>query len=222
MYPEEAYIAISALQHWIYCPRQCGLIHLEQVWNESSLTAAGRQMHTRAHCEETRMEHGILVARSLRLASSALGLTGLADVVEFHPDPEGISLSGRDGLYQPFPVEFKKGKKKTHDADEVQLCAQAISLEEMLGVSISSGALFYGQTHRRKPVAFTSGLRDKVAQTARAIHAMFDEGQLPPAIFSEKCKRCSLLDLCQPKATSHAESYLESHLMSTVYKEFVS
>ena len=132
-------IPLSALQHYLYCPRQCALIHVEQQWEENRQTAEGRLLHQRADQPQTELRHGIRTATAMPLASRALGISGIADVVEFHSE-------------QPFPVEYKRGRPKAHRADEVQLCAQALCLEEMLGRTVPEGALFYGQTHRRKAV----------------------------------------------------------------------
>ena len=191
-YAEDDLILLSALQHWLYCPRQCALIHLEQVWAENRLTAEGRVLHERAHegADETRP--GVRITRGLPVHSLRLGITGQCDIVEFH----------RDGAI--LPVEYKRGRPKAHRADEVQLCAQGMCLEEMLDLSpgtIAGGHLFYGQRRRRTEVGFDDGLRRLVAETAQAIHNTLVSGITPTAEYNEKlCRACSLINLCQPRA----------------------
>ena len=152
MYSESDFVALSALQHFVYCPRQCALIHLEQIWSENTYTAEGREMHERVDDGKTSYRSGVRITRSEALRSAVLGVSGVADVVEWH------KLNNHE---EPFPVEYKRGKPKQHDADKIQLCAQAICLEEMLSLHIPSGALFYGQTKRRLDVDFDNALREK-------------------------------------------------------------
>lgn len=190
-YAEDDLIMLSALQHYVFCPRQCALIHIEQIWDENRLTAEGRIIHERVHEADresrgnVRVEHGVPI-RSLRL-----GLIGKADVVEFH------RLGG--GKWQPFPVEYKRGKPKPHDCDKVQLCAQAICLEEMLGVEIPSGALFYGKTRHRQDVLFDEALRHKAEETAQKARTLIESGETAPPVYGKKCKSCSLAAQCLPK-----------------------
>lgn len=182
-------LALSALQHWLYCPRQCALIHLEQAWAENRFTAEGRVMHDRAHDGPDETLPGVRVTRGMPVRSLALGLVGQCDVVEFHTDGRIV------------PVEYKRGKPKAHRADEVQLCAQAICLEEMLGIPISAGCLYYGQRRRRTDVAFDDSLRRLVAETAASIHRTVRDRTTPIATYeSRRCDACSLIDECQPKA----------------------
>lgn len=189
MYPESEYIALSALQHWLFCPRQCALIHLEQVWAENRFTAEGRVLHERAHEGSDESRPGVRITRTLPVRSSQLGLSGQCDIVEFHKNGSVV------------PVEYKRGKPKSHRADEVQLCAQAICLEEMLSVPIERGYLFYGQRKRRTEVVFDSSLRALVERLARELHHLFEDRQTPAAIYeSHKCDACSLIHLCQPRA----------------------
>jgi CRISPR-associated exonuclease Cas4 len=199
-YNEEDLIQLSALQHFMYCERQCALIHIEQLWSENLFTAEGRIMHDKvdsAHREsrgKIRIEYGVPL-RSLRL-----GLIGKADVVEFHRKD--------DSIWMPFPVEYKRGKPKPDDCDKVQLCAQAICLEEMLNVEIPEGALFYGQTRHRKDVVFDKKLRMETEDTATKVHELIASGITPKAEYSEKCKLCSLLNLCLPGVSRKASNYL--------------
>ena len=182
---EDALIPLSALQHHLFCPRQCALIHVEGQWAEDAATAEGRVLHERVDAGGSTARPAVRSARGLALRSLALGVSGRADVVEFLP--------------HPFPVEYKRGKPKPHRADEVQLCAQAICLEEMLGVPVPDGALFYGQTRRRVAVAFDAGLRALTANTARAARANVLAGRTPPPVVMPGCRACSLRENCQPR-----------------------
>jgi len=215
VFAEDNLLPISALQHLIYCPRQCALIHIEQVWSENLFTAEGRGMHDRVHDGGTESRKDIRTATGVRLVSRNLGLTGQADVVEFHKtdnetdesgQTEAVKLPGVKGLWKIYPVEFKRGKPKKHQADEVQLCAQAICLEEMLKVNILAGALFYGATRRRQEMAFTKQLRELAETTARNLHELISKGITPPPEYNTgKCERCSLLEICRPQ-TSERQS----------------
>ncbi len=202
-YSEDDLLPISALQHLAYCERQCALIHLEAAWAENVHTTEGRHLHERTHEGETRMEGEILVARGLRVRSLQLGLTGQADVVEFHPDPEaGITLPRRKGRWRPFPVEYKRGRPKRGRMDEVQLCAQALCLEEMLGISVPEAALFYGRTRRRQAVLLDTSLREQTRGLARRLHELAASRRTPPAVYEKKkCEQCSLLEICLPRRT---------------------
>lgn len=202
MYNEEDLLQISALQHFLFCQRQWGLIHLEQVWSENYLTAQGRTLHEKTHTPETENRPGIRIVRGLRIHSFRLGLVGQADVVEFHKGDTGIKLDGTSGLWQPFPVEYKRGKEKPDNCDRVQLCAQALCLEEMLNCHIQQGALFYGRPRRREQVEVTEQLRKQTEETALEIHRLYENKQTPMAQYSKKCKSCSLYNVCMPKTTS--------------------
>lgn len=201
MFTEDQLIPISALQHWVFCPRQCGLIHLEQAWAENRLTAEGRLLHERVHESDTENRPGIRIVRGLRLVSYALGLVGQADVVEFHRGDSGIALPGASGLWRPLPVEYKRGKPKKDNSDNIQLCAQAMCLEEMLKTEIPSGAFFYGKPRRRTEVQLDGSLRDRTSQTVEAVHRMFESRQTPTARYAKKCDNCSLYAQCLPKTT---------------------
>lgn len=187
-------LPLSALQHLLFCERQCALIHIEGVWAENRLTVEGQHLHQRAHEGPDETRSGIRLARGLPLRSLRLGLVGKADVVEFHPG------EGPESRPRPFPVEYKRGQPKSHDADRVQICAQALCLEEMLGIAVPAGALFYGRTRRRLDVSFDAALRRLTEETARRLHALVVEGQTPKAVREPKCDSCSLLDLCLPDA----------------------
>ena len=198
---EDALIPLSALQHYLFCPRQCGLIHVEQIWAEDAATAEGRLLHERPDAGHGETRPGIRVARGLMLRSFALGVSGKADVVEFHG-------AGRGRPGRPFPVEYKRGKPKAHRADEVQLCAQAICLEEMFGSAVPEGAMFYGMTRRRLPVAFDAGLRELTARVASEARAMLAAGRTPPPVRNPACRRCSLESACRPDRLEKPPSIL--------------
>ena len=186
-------IPISALQHHLYCPRQCALIHLEQLWAENAQTAQGRVLHERVDAGRSQRRSGVRSVSALPLAHDALGLSGVADVVEFHAAEKGE-------VERAFPVEYKRGRPKAHRADEVQLCAQALCLEAMLGQPVPCGALFYGQTRRRLDVVFDDTLRALTLGTIAAARAMWETGTTPHAEYEPKrCDACSLIDLCQPR-----------------------
>ncbi|TNC14389.1 CRISPR-associated protein Cas4 [Methylobacterium terricola] len=184
---EDGLIPLSALQHHLFCPRQNALIHVEQLWAEDAATAEGRLLHERVDSGEGEGRPGLRIARGLALRSFALGVSGRADAVEFRGRPA-----------RPVPVEYKRGKPKAHRADEVQLCAQAICLEEMFDTTIPEGALFYGQTRRRVRVAFDEGLRALTAEVAAAARAMIAGGMTPAPARKAACRRCSLESLCKP------------------------
>ena len=196
---EDQLLPLSALQHWLYCPRQCGLIHLEQVWAENKFTAEGQVLHHKAHEGPDESKGGVRITRSMPVRSFVLGISGQCDIVEFHP--VAAVCDRRTSQERVVPVEYKRGKPKSHRADEVQLCAQAMCLEEMLGVTIPGGCLFYGENRRRTLVELDAPLRQIVAETASSLHAMIDSRETPHAEYdSRRCDACSLIDLCQPKA----------------------
>ncbi|MBA2673045.1 CRISPR-associated protein Cas4 [Ramlibacter sp.] len=195
---EEDLVPISALQHYLYCPRQCALIHLEQQWAENANTAQGRVLHERTDKPRAERRRGVRTVTALPLYHPELGLTGIADAVEFYAAEAGEL---------PFPVEYKRGRPKSHQADEVQLCAQALCLETMLARTVPAGALFYGETRRRVEVAFSPQLRELTTRTAAAVRAMLRSGTTPLADYAAKrCDGCSLLDLCQPRLLRRLQS----------------
>jgi CRISPR-associated exonuclease Cas4 len=199
MYTDEDLLPISALQHMQYCERQCALIHVENVWSENVQTAEGRVMHDRVDGGGHTTRGGIRTAYSLRLRSLRLGLTGQADVVEFHRQDSG--------LWIPYPVEFKRGHPKANDCDRIQLCAQALCLEEMKGVAVEAGALFYGETRHRLDVTFDAELRAKTETLCARLHLFVDAGITPPALYEKgKCDHCSLLETCLPQSAGTGKS----------------
>ena len=202
-----AFVPISALQHFLFCQRQCALIHIERIWEENRHTAEGRLMHERADRPGHERRRGVHTAMALPLAHQKLGLTGYADVVEF-------ADQNTSGWVRP--VEYKRGRPKAHRADEVQLCAQALCLEDMMGCAIADGDLFYGQTKRRQTVAFDNDLRELTRSVVAQTHALIVNGQTPPAVYEpKKCDACSLQESCRPQAMSRTRStrdWLEAQL----------
>jgi CRISPR-associated exonuclease Cas4 len=201
-------IALSALQHYLFCPRQCALIHVEQAWAENAATAEGRVAHERVHAALSEVRRGVRTVTGMPLRSDRLGVTGIADVVELHRTA--------DGVWRPFPVEHKRGRPKAHRADEVQLCAQAMALEEMFAVEIAEGALFYGQPRRRTPVTFDPELRALTQEVAAATHAVIAAGHTPRMGYDKKrCDACSLIEICRPQITGaerSAAAWLEAQI----------
>ncbi len=215
MYSEDDLLPISGLQHLQFCERQWGLIHIEQQWEENRLTTEGRILHDRVHEAGTESRPGIVVARGLRLRSLRLGLTGQADVVEFHSCETGVELPGRKGRWRPFPVEYKRGRPKADSCDRVQLCAQTLCLEETFGTVIESGALFYGTNRRRTEVRFDAVLRKRTEDLARRMHQLYSARVTPPAVYAKKCENCSLYNRCLPRTASKraaVERYMASAL----------
>jgi len=198
MYHPDDLIQLSALQHMAFCPRQCALIHVEQVWAENRLTAEGRIMHERVHEEDSVVRGKVRIDYGVPLRSLRLGLIGKADVVEFHLE--------ESGTWRPFPVEYKRGKPKADLSDKIQLCAQAICLEEMLGNDVPSGALFYGQTRRRLDVLFDSSLRRETDGAAAAAHELIQAGKTPKPVYAKRCDRCSLAADCLPRTMEKKRS----------------
>jgi len=182
-------LPLSALQHHLYCPRQCALIHIEQLWVENQFTVEGRLLHARTDLGGEEARRGLRIARAVPIRSRRLGVVGVADAVELH-----------DGGLRPVPVEYKRGRPKAHRADEVQLCAQAFCLEEMFRTTVADGFLFYGQTRRRRAVAFDTELRTLTAHTAAEVQRLIAEGRTPlPVYEARKCKACSLKAECHPE-----------------------
>lgn len=199
IYAEEDFLQLYGLQHFAFCRRQWALIHIEQQWKENLRTVEGDLFHGRAHDEQARERRGeILILRGVSIASPALGISGKCDVIEFHADPKGVPLYEEQGLWVPFPVEYKRGSPKSHQADELQLCAQAMCLEEMLCCHIPEGALFYGETRRRTAVSFSIELREKVQEMLEEMHLLYQRGYTPKVRRSKACNACSLQELCLP------------------------
>jgi CRISPR-associated exonuclease Cas4 len=185
--PEDDELQLSGLQHLAFCPRQWALIHLEQIWAENQLTAEGRILHEKADLPGEGRRGNLRTVRGMWLRSERLGLSGRADIVEFRPEP--------------YPVEYKRGKAKPNDCDLVQLCAQALCLEEMLQTEVPAGAFFYGMPRRRMEVLFTEQLRARTTSLAQTMRELYRERRTPAATPGAHCRRCSLVNLCMPEAT---------------------
>src|SRR3989338_6352736 len=197
-YSDDDFLPISALQHFIFCPRQCALIYLERVWEENLLTVEGGIMHDKAHEERRETRDGVRIERGMFLRSDTLGLIGRADVVEFHREAKGRQL--------PFPVEHKHGRPKENNCDKIQLCAQALCLEEMLGIVVPAGAIFYGKTRHRLDVEFTEGLREETLRAIRDLREFLSAGATPVPHYAKRCQSCSLITLCMPKVIGRGET----------------
>ena len=198
---EEVALPLSGLQHLAFCPRQWGLIHIEQQWRENRLTAEGRLLHERADLPGQSRRESVRTVRGMWLSSARLALTGRADIVEFRPDP--------------YPVEYKRGKRKPNDCDQVQLCAQALCLEEMLSIAVPKGAFFYGEPRRRLEISFTPGLRSRTELLASTMHQLFRSGITPVAEPGPHCRNCSLVDVCLPASTdgsTNARVWLDAQI----------
>lgn len=212
LYQEADYIPLSALQHYLFCPRQCALIHLEQIWRDNYLTTSGKLLHEHVDSGDRASRRDLHQATALRLVSHRYGLTGIADLVEFREwecerDNSGkriaTTIPGLKRLWRPFPVEYKRGKEDFHDAAKVQLCAQAICLEEMLDIHIPFAVLYRGATRRRTEVDLDAPLRQKTVETADNVRTLLRGDATPHATYTPLCEACSLFDTCLPrKATS--------------------
>ena len=200
VFNEEDWLQLSGLQHFAFCRRQWALIHIENQWAENYRTVDGALMHEHVHNQEFRESRGdLLIIRGLAVHSTRLGVSGQCDAVEFHRSPDGISLTGREGLWLPYPVEYKRGRPKENNADELQLCAQAMCMEEMLCCDIPEGALYYGEPRRRTAVEFTVELRRQVVDCLSEMHELYRRQYTPKVKPTKACSACSLKELCLPK-----------------------
>ncbi|QGJ68604.1 CRISPR-associated exonuclease Cas4 [Planctomycetales bacterium 10988] len=222
MFVEEDLLPISALQHLIFCPRQCALIHLERLWSENVLTVTGQHLHQRAHSFQSGWKENVYTARSLKVRSLRYGLFGQTDVVDFVAPSEKTRMTFQSLIsserslsdWEIVPCEYKRGRPKKDASDRVQLCAQAICLEEMLAVEIPVGFLFYGKRRRKTKVLFDRTLRNETVTTIDQLHALIRSRETPPAVYEPKCDACSLFNLCLPKLTrpQSASVYLDQSL----------
>ncbi len=215
-YTDEELLALSGIQHICFCPRQWALIHVERQWEENLRTVEGRLIHQRVDDPFFTESRGdIVISRAFPLVSYTLGLYGVADVVEYIRSGDGMPLPGHEGLWTMRPVEYKRGKPKIDERDEVQLCAQAICLEEMFNVHISRGDFYYNEIRRRVPLSLSAELREQVHSLSEEMHTFFKKGATPPADASRKCNLCSLQNVCMPKLTKKALSvrtYVRKHV----------
>ena len=212
---EDDFLAMSGIQHFAFCRRQWALIHLEQQWAENLRTAEGRLEHDRCHDDTFAEKRGdLLVVRGMRVNSGRLRLSGHCDVVEFRADPAGVPLQGRAGLWLPLPVEYKRGHAKENNAERLQLCAQAMALEEMLVCSVPQGALFYAETLRRELVPLTPALRAETQAMADEMNRCFARGHTPKVKPGKHCNACSLKAICLPVLCRRADpaAYLRQYI----------
>lgn len=203
-YKEEDYLMLSGIQHYVFCRRQWALIHIEDQWEENVRTVEGHLIHEKAHdkfLSETR--GNIIISRGMPIYSASLGTSGECDVVEFHKSKSGMTLFNREGLYEAIPVEYKKGREKEDDSDELQLAAQAMCLEEMLCCSIPKGYLYYNETRRRQEVYIGDELRKRVAEMFMEMHQMHSRRYTPKVKRTKRCNACSLKDICLPVLCSN-------------------
>lgn len=215
MYNDDEFLALSGIQHFSFCRRQWALIHIEQAWSDNYLTTDGELMHKRAHDEEIRERRGDkLIVRGAYVHSSKLGLSGQCDVIEFRQMSHGFHLADEMGLWSVAPVEYKHGASKTIDADRMQLCAQAMCLEEMLVCEITKGYLFYGKSKKREEVILEESLRKKVISAADEMHSLYKRQYTPKVKVSAHCRSCSLYDICLPHAINKpsASAYIDMYV----------
>lgn len=194
-------IMISALQHYAFCPRQCSLIHLEQQWQDNYLSAHGTQLHERVDSGEAETRNNTRFERSIKVFSERLQLSGTLDLLERRLSDQQLT-----------PVEYKRGKPKITEIDKIQLCAQALCLEEMESATITEGALWYWQNRQREIVLFDEELRLQTLDTIQQVHQLFIDAKTPSAVFGKHCKACSLIDICQPKLTSKTTDPSDKHI----------
>ena len=214
-YKEEDYLQISGLQHFSFCRRQWALIHIEQLWAENLRTVEGNILHERAHDPSFKEHRGqLLITRDMRVFSPSLGISGDCDIVEFHRCPDGIHLHGQEGLWKPYPIEYKHGSPREDHANELQLCAQAMCLEEMLCCNIPEGAIFFGETRHREKIILTDELRQEVKTSLAEMHSLYSRQYTPRVKPSKSCNACSLKELCIPKLMKQKSvcNYLKQHM----------
>jgi len=222
-YGEDDLLPLSGLQHFTFCERRWALVQVENLWAENQFTAEGRVIHDRAHSSEMESRPGALIRRTLPLHSFRLGVSGQADIVEFEPVPlgqGGIPIEGRSGRWKPFPIEYKRRKDRSAGSPyRIQLCAQAMCLEEMLGIPVTRGATYDGTSRRRTPVEFTPELRRSVESAAARMHELHRLRVTPPPIYTAACEKCSMLEICQPRALAKWDS-VEQYFAGMLKPEF--
>lgn len=219
MYSDDDMLMLSGIQHFRFCPRQWALIHIEQQWNDNSLTIEGQILHKHVNDPFYRQKCGnFITLRAVNIASRELGLYGVSDAIELRPSQSSddtIKHPKYPGMWRPVVVEYKHGKPKWNEIDEVQLAAQTMCLEEMYSINISQGAFFYGELRHRVNIDITDKLRNIVRQCAKDMHTLFQVSEIPKARYGRHCDRCSLNDICMPKTTLHCTSvntYLKNNL----------
>lgn len=202
------FVPLSALQHYVFCPRQCALIHNEQIWSENFLTAQGKALHERVDKGEPETRHGIRYERSVHVSAEQWGLTGIVDMVEYDTHSGNIK-----------PVEYKRGKPKNDHSDQIQLCAQALCLEEMTGQNIPEAALWYAQTRHRQIIPLTPQLRQETIGTIEQVRKLLESGETPPPQYSKHCKACSLVEECRPQLSDYSRQYTARLFQEQDYQE---
>ncbi|MFZ5353398.1 MAG: CRISPR-associated protein Cas4 [Bacillota bacterium] len=215
-YKEEDFLLLSGIQHFSFCKRQWALIHIEQQWQENLRTIEGQILHERAHDDGIKEKRGdLIISRGIAVFSHTLGLTGSCDVVEMRKVPDGVTIFGREGTFKPVPVEYKRGKPKQDESDALQLCAQAICLEEMLLCEIPEAFLYYGETKHRQKIILDKELRNKVRAMTKEMHELYNKRYTPKVKPTKVCKACSLSDICIPKLCKNpsVSYYIQKNLM---------
>jgi len=219
MFSDEDLLLISGLNHLIFCERRWALVYMEMEWDENVWTVEGKQLHESVHEQGSNVRSGVRMVRGLRLRSLMLGLYGVADLVEFHPHDNGAALPGFFGRWLPYPVEYKRGRKRYDSADEVQLCAQALCLEEMLNVVVPKGAIYYGQPRRRSEIDLTADLREEVARLCFRARELYGSRLIPPPRAGRHCSNCSLENICMPNLATKDKS---AKYVTSILKELSS
>lgn len=218
MYNEDEFLQLSGIQHFAFCRRQWALIHIEMQWKENLRTVEGQILHENAHNPEMNEKRGnVIVVRAMPVHSRKMGVSGECDVVEFHKSDKGAHINGREGVYMPVPVEYKRGEPKSDNIDILQLVAQALCLEEMFCTDINYGYIYYGETRHRLKVDFDDEIRNEVVKLFEEMHLYYRRGYTPKVKISKKCNACSLKDLCVPvlnKNKSVAE-YIDKFISET-------
>ena len=215
-YKEEDFLLLSGIQHFVFCKRQWALIHIEQQWQENVRTIEGEILHEKTHDDTVKEKRGdLIVSRGMAIFSRTLGVTGTCDVVELHKATDGVNIFGRDGTYKPVPVEYKRGKPKEDESDVLQLCAQAMCLEEMLLCVIPEAFLYYGETKRRLKIILDDVLRARVRTIFKEMHELYDRRYTPKVKISKSCKACSLTEVCMPKLCKNpsALNYIKKNIL---------
>lgn len=213
MYQEDDFLQLSGIQHFAFCRRQWALSYIELQWNENVRTVEGKLLHERAHDDSIVEKRGDkIISRGMPIRSRELGISGESDVVEFHKREKGITLAGRDGLYQVIPIEYKRGHPKENDVDILQLVAQAMCLEEMLCCEIPVGYLFYGETRHRFTVEISAEYKQRVRDMFIEMHQYFNKRYTPKVKRTKSCNACSLSDICLPVLNKRqsVEKYISS------------
>lgn len=218
LYEEDDFLQLSGIQHFAFCRRQWALAYIELQWQENVRTVEGKLLHEKAHDPSLMEKRGdVIISRAMPVCSREIGISGECDIVEFHRSPEGISLYGREGLYQVVPVEYKRGRPKENDVDILQLTAQALCLEEMLCCSIPFGYFYYGETRHRTKVEFSDEIREKTKAMFQEMHQYYDRRYTPKVKWSKSCNACSLQNICLP-ALGKGKS-VRNYLNQRIYDE---